>query len=230
MLHGDFASSGRAEKLLSSCNPCGEQFLHFSNSCNLGSIDLSKFYLQAGDGTDPDSCVDWDRLRRVTHLSTQFLDNVIDTCQWPLTEVEDVVKRTRPVGLGIMGFADLCLKLKVTYGEGESIKLMDKVMGFVRKEAWVASMELGAEKGVFPELEANKDAYAEFSDAGYWKSSQRGRPCKPCSRLSRLLYSQRLACACQKHCSRWSKHRPRGRYVCLAWGRGFVDRADTVRI
>jgi ribonucleoside-diphosphate reductase alpha chain len=145
-----------------SCNPCGEQFLHFSNSCNLGSIDLSKFYTRVGDGTDPDSCVDWNRLRRVTHLSTQFLDNVIDTCQWPLPEVEDVVKRTRPVGLGIMGFADLCLKLKVVYGEGESIKLMDKVMGFVRKEAWTASMELGAEKGVFPELESNKDAYAEF--------------------------------------------------------------------
>jgi ribonucleoside-diphosphate reductase alpha chain len=149
-----------------SCNPCGEQFLHFSNSCNLGSIDLSKFYMHAGgdnsDGTDPDSCVDWARLRRVTHLSTQFLDNVIDTCQWPLPEVEDVVKRTRPVGLGIMGFADLCLKLKITYGEGDSIKLMDKVMGFVRKEAWTASMELGAEKGVFSELEANKDAYATF--------------------------------------------------------------------
>lgn len=145
-----------------SCNPCGEQFLHFSNSCNLGSIDLSKFYLRAEDGTDPDQCVDWARLRRVTHLSTQFLDNVIDTCTWPLPEVEDVVKRTRPVGLGIMGFADLCLKLKITYGEGDSIKLMDRVMGFVRKEAWTASMELGAEKGVFPELEANKDAYADF--------------------------------------------------------------------
>jgi ribonucleoside-diphosphate reductase alpha chain len=148
-----------------SCNPCGEQFLHFSNSCNLGSIDLSKFYTRGNsdsDGTDPDQCVDWARLRRVTHLSTQFLDNVIDTCQWPLPEVEDVVKRTRPVGLGIMGFADLCLKLKIVYGEGDSIKLMDKVMGFVRKEAWVASMELGAEKGVFPELEANKDAYAAF--------------------------------------------------------------------
>jgi ribonucleoside-diphosphate reductase alpha chain len=145
-----------------SCNPCGEQFLHFSNSCNLGSIDLSKFYTRVGDGTDPETCVDWNRLRRVTHLSTQFLDNVIDTCQWPLPEVEDVVKRTRPVGLGIMGFADLCLKLKVVYGEGDSIKLMNKVMGFVRKEAWTASMELGAEKGVFPELEANKDAYAEF--------------------------------------------------------------------
>src|SRR6185503_10569819 len=71
-------------------------------------------------------------------------------------------KRTRPVGLGIMGFADLCLNLKITYGSPASIDLMDEVMGFVRKEAWTESMRLGAERGVFPELEANRDAYANF--------------------------------------------------------------------
>lgn len=145
-----------------SCNPCGEQFLHFSNSCNLGSIDLSKFYRKAGDGLNPDECIDWDKLRAVTHLSTQFLDNVVDACAWPLPEIENVVKRTRPVGLGIMGFADLCLKLKVTYGQPESIDLMNKVMGFVRKEAWMASLNLGAVKGVFPELEGNRESYADF--------------------------------------------------------------------
>lgn len=138
-----------------SCNPCGEQFLHFSNSCNLGSIDLAKFY-------DPVNRVDWDRLRETTHLSTRFLDNVIDTCTWPLPEIDDTVKRTRPVGLGIMGFADLCLSLKVTYGSPQSIDLMDEVMGFVRREAWMESLRLGAERGVFPELEPNKEAYADF--------------------------------------------------------------------
>ncbi|HEX8843808.1 MAG TPA: LAGLIDADG family homing endonuclease [Pyrinomonadaceae bacterium] len=134
---------------------CGEQFLHFSNSCNLGSIDLAKFY-------DPVNRVDWDRLREVTHLSTRFLDNVIDTCTWPLPEIDDTVKRTRPVGLGIMGFADLCLHLKITYGSPQSIDLMDEVMGFVRREAWTESLRLGAERGVFPELEPNREAYADF--------------------------------------------------------------------
>src|ERR1044071_5377319 len=138
-----------------SCNPCGEQFLHFSNSCNLGSIDLAKFY-------DPENRVDWDRVREATHLSTRFLDNVIDTCTWPLPEIDDTVKRTRPVGLGIMGFADLCLSLKVTYGSPQSIDLMDEVMGFVRREAWMESLRLGAERGVFPELEPNREAYADF--------------------------------------------------------------------
>ncbi|MDQ3799832.1 MAG: adenosylcobalamin-dependent ribonucleoside-diphosphate reductase [Acidobacteriota bacterium] len=143
-------------------NPCGEQFLHFSNSCNLGSIDLSKFYKKVGDGTNPDECIEWDRLANVTHLCTQFLDNVIDTGHFPLSEIDDVVKRTRPVGLGIMGFADLCLKHKITYGESESIALIDKVMGFVRRESWKASLKLGAEKGVFPEFEANREAYTKF--------------------------------------------------------------------
>ncbi|HAF15890.1 MAG TPA: adenosylcobalamin-dependent ribonucleoside-diphosphate reductase [Blastocatellia bacterium] len=138
-----------------SCNPCGEQFLHFSNSCNLGSIDLNKFY-------DPENRVDWDRLREVTHLCTRFLDNVIDTCAWPLPEINDVVTRTRPVGLGIMGFADLCLNLKVTYGSAASIDLMDEMMGFIRREAWNASIKLGAEKGVFPEFEPNREAYEDF--------------------------------------------------------------------
>jgi ribonucleoside-diphosphate reductase alpha chain len=136
-------------------NPCGEQFLHFANSCNLGSIDVAKFY-------NRENRLDWDRLAEVTHLCTRFLDNVIDTCAWPLPEINDVVKRTRPLGLGIMGFADLCLSLKITYGSPASIDLMDEVMGFVRREAWNESLRLGAERGVFPELEANREAYANF--------------------------------------------------------------------
>ena len=141
------------------CNPCGEQQLHFNNSCNLGSIDVAKFY---SDGNDIEGSVEWDRLAEVTHVCTRFLDNVVDAGHFPLPEIDDVVKRTRPVGLGIMGFADLCLKLGVTYGSDESLELMERVMGFVRREAWMESLRLGAEKGVFPELEPNKDSYAAF--------------------------------------------------------------------
>src|SRR5258707_1322403 len=136
-------------------NPCGEQFLHFANSCNLGSIDVAKFY-------SPEARLDWDRLAAVTHQCTRFLDNVIDTCAWPLPEINDVVKRTRPLGLGIMGFADLCLNLNVTYGSPASMDLMDEVMGFVRRESWLESNRLGAEKGTFPEFEPNREAYTEF--------------------------------------------------------------------
>jgi ribonucleoside-diphosphate reductase alpha chain len=136
------------------CNPCGEQQLHSNNSCNLGSIDVAKF-------TKGDS-IDWDRLADVVRTSIRFLDNVVDAGHFPLPEIDDVVKRTRPVGLGIMGFADLCLKLGVTYGSDTSIELMEEVMGFVRRESWLASLELGKEKGVFPELEPNRAAYEKF--------------------------------------------------------------------
>ena len=141
------------------CNPCGEQQLHFNNSCNLGSIDVAKFFTKTNDGL---GIIDWERLSNVTQLSTQFLDNVVDAGHFPLPEIDDVVKRTRPVGLGIMGFADLCLKMGVTYGSDDSIALIEKVMGFVRRESWLASLKLGREKGVFPEFEANRDAYAKF--------------------------------------------------------------------
>ncbi|REJ77419.1 MAG: adenosylcobalamin-dependent ribonucleoside-diphosphate reductase [Acidobacteria bacterium] len=145
------------------CNPCGEQMLHFNNSCNLGSIDLSKFYNKTTeDGADAEKDIDWDRLGSVTRMCTRFLDNVVDAGHFPLPEIDDVVKRTRPVGLGIMGFADLCLKLGIVYGEDESIEFMEKTMGFVRKEAWEASIDLGAEKGTFPELAGNEDDYASF--------------------------------------------------------------------
>lgn len=136
------------------CNPCGEQMLHFNNSCNLGSIDVAKFYR--------DGEIDWDDLARVTHLCTQFLDNVVDAGYFPLPAIDDVVKRTRPVGLGVMGFADLCLQFGITYGDDASNELMEQVMGFIRREAWMESLRLGAEKGTFPELENNKESYAKF--------------------------------------------------------------------
>jgi len=136
-------------------NPCAEQALHFNNSCNLGSIDVEKFY-------DAETRVCWERLAEAVRWSTRFLDNVIDVCSWPLPEIDDVVKRTRPVGLGIMGFADLCLMHKISYGSPASIDFMDEVMGFIRREAWMESCRLGAEKGVFAEYQPNKEAYDKF--------------------------------------------------------------------
>jgi ribonucleoside-diphosphate reductase alpha chain len=136
-------------------NPCAEQALHFNNSCNLGSVDVAKFY-------DPVERVDWEALGETIRWSTRFLDNVIDVCAWPLPEIDDVVKRTRPVGLGVMGFADLCLQLEIPYGSSDSIEFMDELMSFVRREAWLESCRLGAERGVFPEYQPNKEAYDKF--------------------------------------------------------------------
>ncbi|HMV51392.1 MAG TPA: adenosylcobalamin-dependent ribonucleoside-diphosphate reductase, partial [Blastocatellia bacterium] len=137
-------------------NPCAEQMLHDYNACNLGSIDVAKYYDEATDD------VNWDAFGRDIYWSVRFLDNVIDTCDWPLPQIHDTVHRTRPVGLGIMGFADLCLQKRVTYGSEESAKLADKMMDFFRKASWHASLALGAEKGAMPEFEPNRNLYEDL--------------------------------------------------------------------
>lgn len=136
-------------------NPCAEQALHFNNSCNLGSIDLAKFY-------HAETQVDWERLGATVHACVQFLDNVIDVGFMPLPEIEDVVTRTRPVGLGVMGYADLLLQHKIAYGSPQSLDFMHKVMSFIRREAWMESCRIGKEKGTFPEYAPNKEAYDQF--------------------------------------------------------------------
>jgi ribonucleoside-diphosphate reductase alpha chain len=137
-------------------NPCAEQMLHDFNACNLGSIDVAKYY----DATTDD--VDWDRFSTDIYWSVRFLDNVIDVCEWPLPQIEDTVGRTRPVGLGIMGFADLLLQKRIAYGSNESAVYANQLMDFFRKESWEASLALGAEKGAMPELEPNRDLYEKL--------------------------------------------------------------------
>jgi ribonucleoside-diphosphate reductase alpha chain len=141
-------------------NPCAEQPLHENNSCNLGSIDLSKFFVPGK--TNWQESFAWGRFREVVRWSVRFLDNVIDTCNWPIPEIDDVVKRTRPIGLGVMGFADLLLKMQIRYGSPESENILRGLMKEFQTTAWEASIELGEEKGAFPEYEKNKKAYTNF--------------------------------------------------------------------
>jgi ribonucleoside-diphosphate reductase alpha chain len=140
---------------LSSCNPCGEQFLHAYNACNLASIDASRFH-------HPVDRFDRARLARIVRLGVRFLDDAVEVGAWPLPAIEETVRRTRPVGLGMMGFADLCLKLGIRYGSAPSVRLMEELLSFVRREAWQESLRLGKEKGAFPEASANEDAYADL--------------------------------------------------------------------
>lgn len=135
---------------------CGEQWLHSSNSCNLASIDVSKFY-----NIDLDD-LDWTELTHAIRVGVRFLDNVIDVCPWPLPAIEDVVKRTRPIGLGVMGFADLLIKKKIRYGSEESLKYIEDFNERFLRDSWLYSIELGREKGVFPEYKKNKEAYDEY--------------------------------------------------------------------
>lgn len=140
---------------ISASNPCAEQMLHSYNACNLGSLDVAKFANETGE-------IDWAGLQKAIRTCVRFLDNVIEVCFWPLPEVKQMVHRTRPIGLGVMGFADLLLKQKIRYASPESLKVAEELMRFIRREAWLASCELGKEKGVFPELESNHEAYESF--------------------------------------------------------------------
>jgi|GEM_PF-58605 len=135
---------------------CGEQMLHDFNACNLGSIDVAKYYNEAADD------LDWDRFANDIYWCVRFLDNVIDVCDWPLPQIADTVQRTRPVGLGVMGFADLLLHKRMTYGTEEAAAYADQMMDFFRRESWKASLAIGAEKGVMPELEPNRDLYEQL--------------------------------------------------------------------
>src|SRR4029077_114317 len=97
--------------------------------------------------------IDWDGLRRVVHLSTHFLENVIDANQYPLPEITELAQRIRRIGLGVMGLADLFVKLGIPYDSDEGVALGRKIQQFVDQEAKVESERLGKERGVFPEWE-----------------------------------------------------------------------------
>ena len=128
-------------------NPCGEQPLHDYESCNLGSINLANFY----DAKSKDR-VDWRRLASAIRLGVRFLDDVIDVNRYPLPQIDRVTRASRRIGLGVMGWADLLLLMKVRYDSAKALALAEKVAAFFRAEAAAASRDLAAERGSFPAI------------------------------------------------------------------------------
>jgi ribonucleoside-diphosphate reductase alpha chain len=159
-------------------NPCGEQPLLPYDVCNLGSVNLGLFVKpDARAGTDPDEGIDWDALRQVVHLATHFLDNVIDANQYPLEEIHDLAQRIRRIGLGVMGWADMLVRLGIPYDSAEGVDLGRKVMGFLNEEARVASEKLAETRGVFPEWK--KSIWGPDKSAARKADGSRVRPERP---------------------------------------------------
>ncbi len=126
-------------------NPCGEQPLHDYESCNLGSINLLNFF----DPTDQTQ-FEWKRFGQVISVAVRFLDNVIEVNTYPLREIAETTKKNRRIGLGVMGWADLLIKMKIKYDSEEALELAEKIAAFLRKKAERESQNLAESRGSFP--------------------------------------------------------------------------------
>lgn len=137
-------------------NPCGEQGLPAWGVCNLSAVNLSRFY----DAEKHD--VAWEELGRVVRYSSRFLDNVIDKTPYHFEENKENQLNERRVGMGSMGLAELMIKLEIRYGSPESLEFLDKLYGFMAKEAYLASAEIAEEKGSFKKFDAEKYLQSGF--------------------------------------------------------------------
>jgi ribonucleoside-diphosphate reductase alpha chain len=135
-------------------NPCGEQPLLPYDVCNLGSVNVGAFVRDDVPASEPwYDRIDWKEYRRVTRLSTHFLDNVIDANQYPLPEITDLASRIRRIGLGVMGFADLLVRLGIPYNSEEGVEVGRRIMEFLDEESKKESERLAEVRGAFPEWE-----------------------------------------------------------------------------
>ncbi len=135
-------SLGRMETITG----CGEQALLPYESCNLGSINLARMLKGTDDGLE----IDYDKIARVVPIAVRFLDNVIDITKFPAPVIAETTRRTRKIGLGVMGFADMLIRLGIPYNSTKAISVAEEVMEFISDLSTVSSHNLAKEKGVFP--------------------------------------------------------------------------------
>lgn len=139
------------DELIEATNPCGEQPLGPNDACNLGSINLARYYLSSipADARTAER-IDWIGLEQVVRTAVRFLDDVIDVNPYPLQDITKEVLNNRRIGLGVMGWADLLLELGIPYDSDEAVTLGEEIMGFIRRIGHDASEKLAEARGPFP--------------------------------------------------------------------------------
>jgi ribonucleoside-diphosphate reductase alpha chain len=147
-------------EMIEATNPCGEQPLPAYDSCNLGSINLERFVRSPlpKDFTrhEPEHGIDWDRLGQAVRLSVHFLDNVIEQNRYPIESIAEQTRNNRRIGLGLMGWADMLVRLGLPYNSDAAIDLGGKLMAFVENEGHKQSSELAKTRGRFPNWEKSR--------------------------------------------------------------------------
>jgi ribonucleoside-diphosphate reductase alpha chain len=133
---------------IESTNPCGEQPLLPYESCVLGSVNLVR--MLRGDR------IDWAKLRETVRLGVRFLDDVIDAQTYPLAEIERMTRRTRKIGLGLMGFADMLIRMGIPYASDDALRTAEDVMRTITETGTAASVELAEARGPFPAFEGSR--------------------------------------------------------------------------
>jgi len=156
---------------ITTTNPCGEVLLYPNESCNLGSINVYEFIKESikEDSSSKEKSIDWESLASAVRIGTRFLDNINDVNNFPFEKIRDITRKTRKIGLGVMGVGDLLYELGIKYDSEQGLKFMEELMEFINFHSKLESIKLAEERGVFPMFKESFYPEGEMPCEGFYQ-------------------------------------------------------------